>query len=290
MYEPKSAVVDARGNERVEIREAPGLPPVPGLPDREPIPRLLASEPAAPLLVRRPSKRSRRSWPVATLPAVAEGSRTETRTLDIYAVIDKSPSNAWTDPDDARHQDLAYLARKWASQVIPIDNFIPVVFDRTAVVYAGCRPRQVPRDGWRNLPAPNPVLGGTCFLPPADAVVQHAARLPAHAALAIFLSDGMPSNENDIAQASAALTAADIPAVLIPYGCEFPWISAHWEHSAFRIAAHVQDRRRAIAQTVALAIIGVTGHRRVVELQPDAANTGADAPGSRQRLRSAATV
>lgn len=263
MREVRSAVVDARGVGRLGIRELPGLPPVQGVPDHELIPQLLVNEPVMETSAAHGVTRSWRAWPIAALPAVVAGTRTEARTLDVYPVIDKSPSNQWTDPDDARHLDLAYLARKWASQVIPDDNLIPVVFDRSAVVYPACRPRQVPRDGWRSLPVPNPVLGGTCFLPPALAVVQHATRFPNHAALVIYLSDGMPSNQNDIAQASAVLTAARIPAVLIPYGCDFPWISAHWEHSAFRIAAHVQDRRRAIAQTVALAVLDATGHRRL---------------------------
>lgn len=257
--------VDTRRTERRAVRERGNLPPRQALPDVEPIPRLLISDTAAPESSGggAPLVRSRRWWPVAELPIVAAGSRTELRTLNVYSVIDLSPSNGWTDPEGARYDDLAYTGRRWASEVIPDDTIIPVVFDRSAVVYPECRPRQVPGDGWRSLPAPNPALGGTCFLPPARAIVQHAARFPDHAALAIYLTDGMPSNENDIAQASAVLTAAGIPAVLVPYGHDFPWISAHWEHSAFRIAAHVQDRRRAIAQTVALAILDSTGHRRV---------------------------
>jgi hypothetical protein len=94
-------------------------------------------------------------------------------------------------------------------------------------------------------------------------VAEHAAHFPDHAALAVWYSDGMPSSVNDIAQANAVLTAAGISAVLIPYGFEFPWISAHWEHTAFRIAAHVDDRRRAIAQTVALAIVEAVGFDRI---------------------------
>ncbi len=257
--------VDARRAERRAVREPTGLPPEQAMPGAEPIPRVLVGDTAAAESSGSgaPQVRSWRCWPVAEMPIVAAGSRTESRTLDVYAVIDLSPSNRWTDPEGARYDDLAYIGRRWASDVIPNDNFIPVVFDRSAVVYSGCRARQVPGDGWRSLPAPNPTLGGTCFLPPAWAVAQHAARFPDHATLAIYLTDGMPSNENDIAQASAVLTAAGIPAVLTPYGHEFPWISAHWEHSAFRIAAHVQDRRRAIAQTVALAILDSTGHRRL---------------------------
>lgn len=253
----RRVVVDTRGRSRLEV------PLLPDLPDREPLPGVLADFPATALPPQaRPSVRSLRHLPVAAMPRVVPGSRTEQRQVDVYIVIDMSPSNQWTDPQGARHHDLAYLAREWARQVIPDDLITPVLFDRTADMYPACRPADVPRDGWGALPAPNPLLGGTCFLPPAQAVTRDARMHPRRAAVAIYCTDGIPSDVNDIAQASAVLTAAGITAVLIPYGPDFPWISAHWEHSAFRIAAHVGDRRRAIAQTVALAILSITGHRR----------------------------
>ncbi|MGO9955026.1 MAG: hypothetical protein ACLP50_03465, partial [Solirubrobacteraceae bacterium] len=199
--------------------------------------------------------------PSAAMPVVVEGTRKEERDLDVYTVVDVSPSNAWNDPKNARFLDFAFFARKWAAEVIPHDRLIQVLFDSQAVAYPAVLPREVPRNGWSDRPTPT--RGGTCFLPPALAVAERAARFPDHAAFSIWYSDGMPSNVNDIAQANAVLEAAGISAVLIPYGFEFPWISAHWEHTAFRIAAHVNDRRRAIAQTTALAIVEATGFKRV---------------------------
>jgi hypothetical protein len=257
-------IIDARGLRTATSPRDPSLPPHEDLAPDEPAAELLTNEPVATSNHAPTSygtRRRRNNKPIAAMPNVDAATRKETRTLDVYHVIDVSPSNAWNDPENARFHDFAFLARKWAATVIPDDRFIQVLFDSQAVAYPAVAPREVPRDGWSHRPTPT--RGGTCFLPPAQAVADCAARFPGHAALAIWYSDGMPSSVNDIAHANAVLKAAGISAVLIPYGFEFPWISAHWEHTAFRIAAHVDDRRRAIAQTVALAIVEAAGFKRL---------------------------
>jgi hypothetical protein len=247
----RPAVVDARGPTRFPMPGSPDLPP------NEPVPQVLGDAYA---FAQReaPSRGHRRSrGPIAAMPIPAQGTRTETRPLDVYHVVDVSPSNAWTDPENARFLDFAYLSRKWAAKYIPDDCFIQVLFDSVAAIYPPCSPREVARDGWRNRPTPS--NGGTCFAPPMRTVVQHAAQFSDRAKLVVMYSDGMG---DDVAEANALLVASGIQAVLIPYGQDFPWISAGWQHTSFRISAHVDDRRRAIAQTVALAILQATGHRR----------------------------
>lgn len=238
------AIIDARGRT---------LPPLPGA---WPLPRLLTDAAPAPTAPRRGAGPWGRG-PTAAMPVVAPGTRTESRTIHVYNAVDVSASNDTTDPYGARFRDLAFVAREWAAAVVPDDVFIPVLFDDRAAVYQGRRPADVPKRAWRNTPGPG--HGGTAFVPPVHAVIDDARRSPDCAHLLIMYSDGLGS---DIADAHRLLLAASIPAVLIPYGPDFPWIAAQWEHTAFRIAAHVDDRRRAIAQTVALAILTATGHRR----------------------------
>jgi hypothetical protein len=257
MNGPRSTIVDARGAAR-SSGDGLLLPELPGLPPLEPIPELLVSAHAAPsphTLATRWGRRPRGL--VSGMPVVADGTRAETRPIDTYHVIDVSPSNAWTDSEDARFFDFAFVAREWAANVVPDDRFIQVLFDSAACIYPPCVPREVPKDGWRHRPTPS--SGGTCFVPPVQAVIKHAARFPDHAHLLLMYSDGMG---DDVAEAHTLLVASGIPAVLIPYGPDFPWLSAGWAHTAFRIAAHVDDRRHAIAQTVALAIVEATGHQR----------------------------
>jgi hypothetical protein len=246
-------VVDGRGVVDLGLAELLGLPP------GELLPRLLADEHHGGLSVDQaiPSERDR---PVAAMPRVAPGTRRERRGLDVYNIVDVSPSNAWNDPHDARFYDFAFVARTWASRVIPNDRFFQVLFDSQAVIYPPVVPADVPEDGWRHRPTPT--VGGTCFLPPAQSVAASVAQFPDRAALGIMYTDGMPSDVNDIAAANSVLERAGVTTVLIPYGFEFPWIAPTWEHTAFRIAKHVNDRRRAIAQTVALAIVEATGMQR----------------------------
>lgn len=246
-------VVDGRDGVDLSLAELLGLPP------GELTPRLLADEHHGGLSVHGVIPRER-DRPVAALPRVVPGTRREERGLDVYHIIDVSPSNAWNDPHDARFHDFAFVARKWASRVIPHDRFFQVLFDSQAVIYPPVVPADVPEDGWRGRPTPT--AGGTCFLPPAQCVAASAAAFPDRAALGIMYTDGMPSDVNDIAAANTALQRAGVTTVLIPYGSEFPWIAPTWEHTAFRIARHVNDRRRAIAQTVALAIVEATGMQR----------------------------
>lgn len=256
MSERRRMTVDGRGEGLLVADGLPGFPALPGLPPIEPTPELLTDAFTASGIQAGPGGHRRRG-PIAAMPVVAEGTRTEGRTINIYNVIDVSPSNGWTDPEDARFLDFAFMARDWAASVIPTDAMIQVLFDSLATVYPACLPHEVPEDGFRHRPTPS--LGGTCFVPPVQAVVCDAQRYPDRASLLVMYSDGMGG---DVAEANALLTASGIPAVLIPYGPDFPWISAQWEHTAFQIAAHVDDRRHAIAQTVALAVLSVTGHRR----------------------------
>jgi len=246
-------VVDGRDGLDLGLAELLGLPP------GELIPQLLADEYHGGLSAHAAIP-SERNGPVAAMPRVVPGTRREERGLDVYNIIDVSPSNMWNDPHGARFYDFAFVARKWASRVIPDDRFFQVLFDSQAVIYPPVLPGDVPADGWRGRPTPT--AGGTCFLPPAQAVAASVAQFPDRAALGIMYTDGMPSDVNDIAAANAVLKRAGVTTVLIPYGSEFPWIAPTWEHTAFRIAKHVNDRRRAIAQTVALAIVEATGMQR----------------------------
>jgi hypothetical protein len=245
-------VVDAR--DRVELAIADMLQ----MPLREQIPRLLTDEHRSGLPARAVVPSERGAAPAA-MPRVTAGTRRERRPIDIYHIIDVSPSNAWNDPFDARFYDFAFVA-KWASRNIPDDRFIQILFDSQAMIYPPVAPKDVPPDGWRGRPTPT--RGGTCFLPPAQLAAAAAAQNPGRAAVGVMYTDGMPSNVNDIAAANAVLEKAGLTTVLIPYGSEFPWIAPSWEHTAFRIAKHVNDRRHAIAQTVALAIVEAAGMQR----------------------------
>jgi hypothetical protein len=236
------------------------LPRREGLPPREQIPEILRDTPPAVTAGIGGARSSLRALPPAGMPAVVDGTRTEARQLAVYCAIDMSGSNETTDPRGARHQDVAFMARDWAARVIPDDVIVPVLFSDAARVHANTAPDRIPKDGY--LRAPVPGRGGTRFQPAVQAIVSDAALHPDRAALVVLLSDGIPNDDLDIARASALLEESGVPAVLIPYGDEFPWLSAKWERTAFQVAKHVSDRRLAIAQTIALAVVAATGHRR----------------------------
>lgn len=248
-----AAIVDGRG------ASVGGTPTLPGLPPVEPTPTLLVDErlmPSTDPVANRGGSRR----PVAAMPIVDPDSRTETRPIIVYVEIDVSGSNGTTDPQDARFQDHAFFAREWAAEVLPDVLFVLVLFDDEATVYPPCLPHEIPEDGGRSLP--NPGVGGTRYAPAARAVVDHASRYPDHAKVAIKYSDGMGG---DVAEANRLLSQGGITCVLVPYGPDFPWVSAQWgwNNTAFRIAAHVDDRPHAIAQTSALVLVEIAGMQRV---------------------------
>jgi hypothetical protein len=246
----ESAIVDARGSMRL------GLP----LGQRTPVilrsVRELPSEPPNPV-----------ARTIAGMPVVDPDTRTTIRPIVLYVVIDVSASNQTTDPADARFQDVAFLCHEFLPEVLPDDQVVLVLFDTAAQLYPPCRPAAVPADGGRSLPIPG--NGGTAFVPPITAVVRHAGDHPDRAHIVVLITDGMG---DDVFEANALLVDAGIPAVLIPYGPDFPFVSAQygWELSEFTIAKHVNDVPLTIAQTCAIAVTQFAGMRRGVPRSPAA--------------------
>lgn len=96
--------------------------------------------------------------------------------------------------------------------------------------------------------------GGTAYLPVAEsALARMVDERPAHL---ILITDGMAP---DIAGFAAAVGGAGLPTTLVPFGEDWPFVKAQWEHAErIRLAAHVSDQPLGIARALAHAMLELT--------------------------------
>ena len=191
---------------------------------------------------------------VAVVPDAMPGSRAVEAATTTVVAIDHSGSVGWTDPHDARIHD-ARFSMAWAERNMRDDDrFVLVGFTDDASTTApltATEARQAIESGEPGAAG----RGGTAFVPVADA----ARRLigdPEHCHL-VLVTDGM---SGDVAAFAAFVAQARLRTTLVPFGSDWPFVKANWEHADhMRLAAHVSDQPLAIARALAHTMLELTG-------------------------------
>lgn len=230
-----------------------GLPPFARMPAAGGLPRMMAV--ALPAPATRPASVAGHRAP-AVLPHLAPGTRSELRTLHVHIWVDESGSTAWTDPDMARRHDVGEVFIPWMAEEMPVDLVTIGSFDDAAAVTMNGPVADIAEAGCVGA-FTRIGFGGTLFVPAVMESIAIARTEESIVHVFVMVTDGWGP---DVEQADALLGANGITGVVVPFGPEFPFISAGWERAHnFAIAAHVQQVPNGIASTVARVATKATG-------------------------------
>lgn len=192
--------------------------------------------------------------PTAIIRDAVPDSRTVEADVTLAIGTDHSGSTGWTDPDNARTHDLIE-SLKWAERNLrPTDRIVLISFTEEAVAIGPLSPEEALRAARSGRPGV-PGRGGTAYLP----IVTEALAVINDVTVAdlVVVTDGMSS---DVGAFASAAGAAGLRTTLVPFGQDWPFVKANWEHrSQIRLAAHVSDQPLAIARAITQATFELTG-------------------------------